>query len=134
MPFGLSDAPAVFQRLMQRVLMGLNPEEGQAFVSVYIDDILIYSRTLEEHLCHLRLVLERIQRAGLKLKITKCAFVRQEVEYLGHVLTPDGLKTNPKLAQSVADFPVPRSVKEVRQFLGLSSYYRRFIHQSASIA
>ena len=134
MPFGLSNAPAVFQRLMQRVLMGLNPEDGQAFVSVYIDDILIYSRTLEEHLSHLRLVLERIQNAGLKLKISKCAFVQQEVEYLGHILTPDGLKTNPKLAQSVEDFPIPKNVKEVRQFLGLCSYYRRFIHQFASIS
>ena len=97
-------------------------------MSVYIDDILIYSRTLEEHLSHLRLVLER------KLKISKCAFVRQEVEYLGHILTPDGLKTNPKLAQSVEDFPIPKNVKEVRQFLGLCSYYRRFIHQFASIS
>ena len=129
-PFGLSNALAVFQHLMQRVLMGLNPEEGQAFVSIYIDDILIYSRTLEEHLCHLRLMLESIQRAGPKLKISKCAFARQEVEYLGHILTPDGLKTNTKLAQSVANFPV----KDVRQFLGLSSYYRRFIHQFASIS
>ncbi len=100
-------------------------------MSVYIDDILIYSRTLEEHLSHLRLVLERIQNAGLKLKISKCAFVRQEVEYLGHILTPDGLKTNPKLAQSVEDFPIPKNVKEVRQFLGLCSYYRQFIHQFA---
>ena len=105
MPFGLSNAPAVFQRLMQRVLMGLNPEDGQAFVSVYIDDILIYSRSLEERITHLRLVLERIKAAGLKLKLSKCAFVRQEVEYLGHVLTPEGLKTNPKLVESVADFP-----------------------------
>ncbi len=84
--------------------MGLNPEEGQAFVSVYIDDILIYSRTLEEHLS---LVLERIQNTGLK---SKCAFVRQEVEYLGHIHTPDGLKTNPKLAQSVEDIPIPKNV------------------------
>ena len=131
MPFGLSNAPAVFQRLMQRVLMCLNPEEGQ---SVYIDDILVYSRTLKEHLCHLRRVLERIQSAGLKLKISKCVFIRKEVEYLGHILTPGGLKTNPKLAQSLADFPIPKSVKEVRQFLGLCSYYRRFIHQFASIS
>ena len=82
---------------MQRVLMGLNPQGGQAFVSVYIDDILVYSRTLEEHLTHLRLVLERIQKAGLKLKLAKCAFIRKEVEYLGHILTPERLKTNPGL-------------------------------------
>ena len=82
-------------QLRFRVLIGLNPEKGQAFVSVYIDDILIYSRTLEEHLCH---VLERIQKAGLKLKVSKCAFVRQEVEYLGHIITPveeDRFQTRP---------------------------------------
>ena len=134
MPFGLSNAPAVFQRLMQKVLMGLNPEDGQAFVSVYIDDILIYSRTLEEHLSHLRLVLERIKSAGLKLKISKCAFVREEVEFLGHMLTPGGLKVNPRLVQSVSEFPTPTTLKEVRQFLGLCSYYRRFIHQFAAIS
>ena len=78
--------------------MGLNPQGGQAFVSVYIDDILVYLRTLEEHLTHLRLVLERIQKAGLKLKLAKCAFIRKEVEYLGHILTPEGLKTNPNLS------------------------------------
>ena len=127
MPFGLSNAPAVFQRLR------LNPEDGQAFVSVYIDDILIYSRSLEEHITHLRLVLERIKDAGLKLKLSKCAFVRQEVEYLGHVLTPEGLKTNPKLVESVADFPTPRDLKELRQFLGLCSYYRRFINRFSTI-
>ncbi len=110
MPFGLSNAPAVFQRLR------LNPEDGQAFVSVCIDDILIYSRSLEEHITHLRLVLERIKAAGLKLKLSKCAFVRQEVEYLGHVLTPEGLKTNPKLVESVADFPTPRDLKELTVF------------------
>ena len=134
MPFGLSNAPAVFQRLMQRVLMGLNPQGGQAFVSVYIDDILVYSRTLEEHLTHLRLVLERIQKAGLKLKLAKCAFIRKEVEYLGHILTPEGLKTNPRIVTSVMEFPTPTGVKEVRQFLGLCSYYRRFIHRFAALS
>ncbi len=76
-PFGLSNAPAVLQRLMQRVLMGINPEDGQAFVSVYIDDILFSSRSLEKHITHLRFVLERITSAGLKLKLSKCAFVCQ---------------------------------------------------------
>ena len=98
--------------------MGLNPQGGQTFVSVYIDDILVYSRMLEEHLTHLRLVLERIQKAGLKLKLAKCAFICKEVEYLGHILTPEGLKTNPRSVTSVMDFPTPTNVKEVRQFLG----------------
>ena len=127
MPFGLTNAPSVFQRLMQRVLAGLNPIDGPSFVSVYIDDVLVYSRTMEEHLVHLRNVLERLQKAGLKLKPNKCHFVQKEVEYLGHLLTPHGLSTNSRLVTAVKEFPVPLNVKETRRFLGLSSFYRRFI-------
>ena len=127
MPFGLTNAPAVFQRLMQRVLMGLNPPEGPDMVTVYIDDILVFSRTLSEHLKHLQAVLERLQQAGLKLKPKKCHFIRKEVEYLGHILTPNGLKTNPRLVEAVLNFPKPKCVQQVKQFLGLSSFYRRFI-------
>ena len=134
MPFGLTNAPAVFQRLMQTVLMGLNPVEGKQFVSVYIDDVLVFSQSLDEHLEHLRLVIQKIQDAGLKLKPAKCQFVREEVEYLGHVLTPSGLKTNSKLVESVVNYPRPQNSKEVKQFLGLSSYYRRFIRKFAAIA
>lgn len=88
MPFGLTNAPGVFQRLMHKVLMGSNPMNGNQFVSVYIDDVLIYSTTLKEHLKHLELVIQRIEGAGLKLKPSKCCFVREEVEYLGYVSPP----------------------------------------------
>ena len=134
MPFGLTNAPAVFQRLMQRVLHGLNPEGGPDFVSVFIDDMLIWSKTLEGHLIHLHQVIERILWADLKLKPTKCFFIRREVEHLGHVLTPHGLTTSPRLVQSVSKFPEPQNVREVRQFIGLSSYYRRFIPHFSRIA
>lgn len=134
MPFGLTNAPAVFQRLMQRVLMGLNPSDGEDFVAVYIDDVLVFSHTLEEHLEHLRRVIDRLQQAGLKLKPTKCHFVREEVEYLGHLITPQGLKLNPKLVEAVREFPAPQNLKQLRQFLGLSSYYRRFIPKFAKVA
>ena len=134
MPFGLKNAPAVFQRLMQRVLHGLNPEEGPDFVSVYLDDVLVFSETLEEHLGHLRSVMGRLGAAGLKLKPSKCCFIREEVEYLGHVLTPNGLKPNPERVTAVTNFPIPQSVREVRQFLGLASYYRRFVQGFAKIA
>ena len=133
MPFGLTNAPAVFQRLMQRVLMGLNPAEGPDNVTVYIDDILIFSRTSEDHLQHLHSVLKRLKEAGLKLKLQKCHFIRQEVEYLGHVITPNSLKTNSRLVEAVQKFPIPTSVQQVRQFLGLSSFYRRFIPNFAKI-
>ena len=113
MPFDLTNVPAVFHQLMQKVLLGLNPKNGQAFVSVYIDDILIFSPSLSDHLQHLGFVLERIEDAGLKLKLSKCGFVHQEVEYLGHVLTPNRLKANPRLIETVADFPLPESVKRV---------------------
>ena len=102
--------------------------------TAFIDDILVFSRTLTEHLQHLRLVIERLQKAGLKLKPAKCHFVCKEVEYLGHFITPDGLKPNPRLVTAVKEFPVPRNAREVRQFLGLSSYYRRFIPLFAKIA
>jgi len=119
---------------MQTVLRDLNPESEPDFVSVYIDDILVYSQTLEEHLHHLQLVIERLQEAGLKLKPTKCHFLRQEIEYLGHMITADGLKPNYKHVSAVQDFAVPRHVKEVRQFLGLAPYYCRFIARFSKIA
>lgn len=80
MPFGLTNTPAVFQRLMQQVLSGLNPAKGPNFVSVYLDDVLVFSKTLGDHLKHLRLILEKIDNARLKLKPSKCHLVRQEVE------------------------------------------------------
>ena len=134
MPFGLTNAPAVFQRLMQRLLMGLNPASGPDFVAVYIDDVLVFSPTFEEHLTHLQAVIKRINGAGLKLKPSKCRFVREEVEYLGHLVTPQGLKTNVSLVEAVKQFPRPTDVSGVRRFLGLSSYYWRFISNFARVA
>ena len=90
MPFGLTNAPAVFQRLMQKVLSDLKTDNGRDFAEVYIDDILIFSETLGEHLQHIRLVLERLKKAGLKLKPAKCHFLRESVEYLGHMLCSGG--------------------------------------------
>ena len=133
MPFGLTNAPGVFQRLMERVLAGLNPEDGPDFVVVYIDDVLVFSRTLDEHLEHLHCVIQRIHDAGLKLKPSKCRFIRDEVEYLGHLITPQGLKTNSRLT-AIIEFPQPRNLPEVQRFLGLSSYYCRFVPNFSKIA
>ena len=134
MPFGLRNAPAVFQRLMQQILTGLNPLDGPDFVSVYLDDILVFSTSLEDHLNHLGQVLNRLSEVGLKLKPSKCHFVTQQVEYLGHLITPQGIKPNPERERAVKDFPVPTSLKGVRAFIGLASYYRRFIKGFAQIA
>ena len=134
MRFGLTNAPAVFQRLMQQVVTPLNPRAGPDFVSVYIDDILVFSSNMEKHLEHLRIVIEKLAEVGLKLKPSKCRFAQKELEYLGHVVSRDGLKTSPRLVEAVQCFPVPRSVKSVRSFLGLTSYYRKFILNFAKIA
>lgn len=113
MPFGLTNAPSVFQRVMQ-VLSGLNPADGKEFVEVDIDDVLIFSLTIEEHIDHLRKVFERLRKANLKLKPVKYHFPRQSFEYLGHIITSSGLKPNPKHLEAVNEFPVPTNVSQVR--------------------
>ena len=115
MPFGLRNAPAVFQRLMQCVLARPNPPEGSDFVSVYLDDVIVFSRTLDDHMRHLSLVIDRLAKAGLKLKPSKCHFMSQKVQYLGHLLTPDGIRPNPDRVAAVRDYPALTSVKGVRQ-------------------
>ena len=134
MPFGLTNAPAVFQRLMEQVINGLNPLEGPNFVTTYIDDLLMYSRTWKEHLNHLARVMDRLREVNLKLKPTKCHSVRQSMKFLGHILTSQGLQPNPRLVVAVKGFPVPQNISELRQFLGLASYYQRFITQLAKVA
>ena len=134
MPFGLMNAPAVFQRLMQQVVMGLNPEAGPDYVAVYLDDILVFSKSLEEHRNHLKQLFKRIEVVGLKLNPKKCSFACQRVEYLGHVITAQGLKPNPDRIEAVKQYKVPRDIHTVRQFLGLASFYRRFVPGFARIA
>ena len=123
MPFGLTNAPATFQRLMDSVLAGLQWKS----CLVYLDDIIICGKTFEEHLFNLRAVFECLKQAGLKLQPTKCAFARKKVEFLGHIVSEDGIATDPAKIEKVANWPEPTSTKEVQQFLGLASYYRQFI-------
>ena len=130
MPFGLCNSPATFQRLMQTILLGL--ERKSCYV--YLDDILVFSETWQEHLTHLQEVFDRLRQAGLTLKPTKCSFLRESVPFLGHVVSQNGISPGPDKTQKVKDFPVPTDVSKVRQFLGLASYYRRFIPNFAKIA
>ncbi|GBM80234.1 Retrovirus-related Pol polyprotein from transposon 297, partial [Araneus ventricosus] len=122
MPFGLCNAPATFERLMETVLSGLTSEA----CLVNLDDIIIVGRTFEEHLNNIRKVFQRLQTANLMISPKKCRFFRKEVSYLGHIISADGVKTDQKKTKAVADWPRPETVYDLRSFLGLCTYYRRF--------
>ena len=130
MPFGATNAPATFQRLMHDCLGDLNMN----WCIVYLDDIIIFSDTKEEHLKRLEAVFQKLFAAGLKLKPSKCFFFREEIEYLGHVVSGKGIATNPKKVEAVAKWPTPKTVYDVRSFLGFVGYYRRFIKDFSKIA
>ena len=134
MPFGLQNAPSVFQRLIQQVLSGVNPNDGPSFVTAYIDDLLVFSSSLQEHLDYLYQVIHRLREVGLKVNPAKCQFMRREVQYLGHMITPGGLHPNKRLVEAVRNYTAPNSVQELKRFLGLASYCRRFVPQFAKIA
>jgi hypothetical protein len=123
MPFGLSNAPSTFMRLMNEVLK----EFIGKFVIVYLDDILVYSRSKEEHMRHLNYVLQRLQQEKLLLNLKKCSFMKEELVYLGFVISAEGLKMDPEKIKAIMEWPSPKSVFEVRSFHGLASFYRKFI-------
>lgn len=129
MPFGLTNAPATFQAFIQETLRDLL----DVICVVYLDDILIFSRSQEEHDQHVRLVLERLRQAGLYANAKKCEFDKSEVEYLGYLLGVDGIKMHPRKLDTIAEWPVPRSVKDIQSFLGFTNFYRRFIDGYAKI-
>ena len=114
--------------------MSVYPQTGPTFVSAYLDDIIIFSKSFEDHLHHIWHVIQCFADTGLKFKPSKCHFIRQQVEYLGHLIIPSAILPNPVRVSAVQQFPVPSSVKEVRQFVGLTSYYHRFIKGFAHIA
>ncbi|CAF3331006.1 unnamed protein product [Rotaria socialis] len=130
MPFGLTNAPATFQRLMDLVLGGLK----WSCALVYLDDIIVYSSTFSSHLQHLELVLQRIQASGLTLHRSKCQFCKTKLRYLGHVVSQSGIEPDPDKIRAVREYPIPMKLKDVRAFLGLTSYYRRFIKNFATVA
>ena len=130
MPFGLCNAPATFQRLMETILAGL---VGECCL-VYLDDILVIGETFEEHLNNLQKVFSRLKEANLRLHPKKCYFASPSVDYLGYHVSAEGLSTNSRKTEAVANFPQPTDVKSLRSFLGLASYYRRFIPCFSKIA
>jgi len=130
MSFGLKNAPATFQRLMNSVLTGL--QGLKCFV--YLDDIVIYVASLEDHNKRLKEVLKRLQNYNLKLQPNKCEFLRKEVMYLGHVISEKGISPDPSKLEAIQNFPIPKRVKDVQSFIGLAGYYRRFIENFSKIA
>ena len=130
LPFGLSNSPATFQRLMQASLGKLHLNQ----CLLYLDDIIIYSETFEEHLQNLERVFSKLKEANLKLKPSKCFFLYKEVKYLGHLVSQEGIKPDPDKILTLKQWPTPNSVKDVRRFLGFAGFYRKFIKDFSKIA
>ena len=130
MPLGLAGTVASFQRLMDMILAGLNLNICLA----YLDDIVLFSKTPEEHLQRLEILLRRLQEANLKLKPSKCRLLQTSVGFLGHVVSADGIATDSSKTQLIKDWPVPRNIKQLRGYLGLTGYYRRFVKDYSKIA
>ena len=124
-PFGLRNAPAAYQRCMENILDGLN----HVICEVYLDDVIVYSKTFEEHVANLETVLRRLNQHGVKLKPSKCHLFRQEVRYLGRVVTADGYKADPAETAALQSLKekTPKTIGDVRKLLGLTSYYRRYL-------
>jgi hypothetical protein len=129
MPFGLTNAPASFQHFINDALRPFLDR----FATAYLDDILIYSETLEEHKDHVRQILQRLTEHGLHLKPEKCEFFKDEVKYLGLIIGREGIKMDPEKMKTVRDWPTPENLHDVRSFLGFANFYRRFIRAYSAI-
>ena len=130
MPFGLVNAPATYQRLMEDCFDGLNLN----ICYIYLDDLIIFSKTYNEHIDRLRQVFDRIRTEGLKLSPSKCNFFKSKVKYVGHIVSTEGLQPDPAKIEKVLNWPQPKTPEEVRKFLGFIGYYRKFIKDFAKIA
>ena len=128
--YGLAGAPSNFQKIMDVTLMGLK----DICALVYLDDILIFSNTIQEHARRIRMVLDRIREAKFKLNLDKCTFAAREVAYLGHLVSTNGVSPDASKVEAIKPFPLPRTLRDVREFLGLAGYYRSFIPNVAALS
>jgi hypothetical protein len=128
--FGLTNAPGTFQRLMNYVLRSV---VGEKFL-VYLDDIIVFAKTREEHLANLECIFNLLTEADLKLGLSKCKFMCESVQYLGHVISAAGITPDPEKIEQLKNYKRPTTIVEIQSFLGLASYYRRFIKNFAEIA
>ena len=129
MPFGLTNAPATFQRLMENCFANLHLN----WCIIYLDDIIVYSKTLEEHLERLGAVFKKISKVGLKLKPNKCEFFKLKITYLGYIVSNEGIVTDPKKMKAIQLSPRCTTVMQVQEFTGLTNYYWKFIHGYAKV-
>ena len=130
MPFGLTNAPATFQRLMESCLGELHLD----WCIIYLDDIIIFSKNLDDHITRLEGVFEKLAKAGLKLKPSKCEFFRSSLKYLGHIVSKEGIATDLRKIEAIRNWPHPKTVTDVCSFTGFTNYYRKFIKGYAKIA
>eukprot|EP01117_Protostelium_nocturnum_P013214 TRINITY_DN4915_c0_g1_i4.p1 TRINITY_DN4915_c0_g1~~TRINITY_DN4915_c0_g1_i4.p1 ORF type:complete len:1172 (+),score=124.10 TRINITY_DN4915_c0_g1_i4:812-4327(+) len=130
MPMGLTNAPASFQRMMNHMINGISFE----WAMVYLDDLIIYSKSWEEHLTHLEEIFTRMRKLKLRAKVSKCKFAFHEMKYLGHIVSKDGIRADPEKIKIMEEFVTPKNTQAVYRFVGIASYYRRFIKGFAEIA
>ena len=130
LPFGLTSAPATFQRLMEQVLRGLHWKTAL----LYLDEVIVIAPDFSSHLQRLEEVLQRLQGAGLKLKPQKCELLQRKVRYLGHIVSADGIATDPEKIEAIEDWPPPQNLKQLQAFLGTAGYYRQYLPEFATIA
>jgi hypothetical protein len=129
-PFGLTNAPVVFIFLMN----GIFRNYLDKFVIVFLDDILIYSKSKEEHEHHLRLVLQVLREHQLYAKLSKCSFYQDKIHYLGHIISKQGIVVDPEKIKAIRGWPTPMNVSEIKSFMGLARYYKRFIEGFSKIS